>query len=747
MADPAVPLWLAGRAGHVDIETAAPLIAGSHAELIVTYTAGFFGIDDTGGLRVVTRFASDLGQPQFDDPAAANYVSAEASNGAVLALRYDYKGHIRPWDRTIQVRVVRGFLREGERIAVRIGDRRFGSPGLRLQTYAEEDFRLRVFVDPVATGLYAEAPCRHTLSVVAGAPAAWRAVLPTMVRTGEDFRLGIRAEDAWGNPAAAAAATLRLDWSIGGLPDTLLWPDGQSSLTLDGLSLPGTGDVRLLLRDNLGAVLAEANPLRVTERAALLPFWGDLHGQSGETIGTGTAESYFRFARDTAFLDVVGHQGNDFQITLPFWDELNRLTRAFHQPDRFITVPGYEWSGNTGLGGDRNVYFAEERDELYRSSHALVSDEADLATDCNTADRLFAQLQDLDAVVNAHVGGRYADIALAHDNRVERSVEIHSAWGTFEWLLHDAFEAGLRVGVVCNSDDHKGRPGASSPGASQFGAYGGLTCLLLPKLSRPAVFAALRQRHHYGTTGARLHLDLRARFARPVRLFEEDPAMGGTLSRLETVAMMGDIVQTDAAELMLEIDILAASAIERVEIRRGPEVVEVIRPYAADPGSHRLRVVMEGAEYRGRGRQTVWDGQALLEGNTIVSATPFNFWNHDKPLRSTAEGLAWSLVTTGNFAGFDVLLADAAAGRLRISTPHAALDLDVEAIGPEPLVFEAGGLARRLSLLRLPERLETRALRLTRTVARAAAGDTPLWVSVVLEDGHQAWSSPIYLIN
>ena len=55
-------------------------------------------------------------------------------------------------------------------------------------------------------------------------------------------------------------------------------------------------------------------------------------------------------------------------------------------------------------------------------------------------------------------------------------MEVHSAWGTFEWLLTDGFALGHRCGVVCNSDGHKGRPGASYPGASMFGAYGGLTC-------------------------------------------------------------------------------------------------------------------------------------------------------------------------------------------------------------------------------------------------------------------------------
>ena len=60
--------------------------------------------------------------------------------------------------------------------------------------------------------------------------------------------------------------------------------------------------------------------------------------------------------------------------------------------------------------------------------------------------------------------------------RIERSVEVHSDWGTFEWLVQDALEQGYRVGIVANSDGHKGRHGASHPGASLFGAYGGLSC-------------------------------------------------------------------------------------------------------------------------------------------------------------------------------------------------------------------------------------------------------------------------------
>ena len=42
---------------------------------------------------------------------------------------------------------------------------------------------------------------------------------------------------------------------------------------------------------------------------------------------------------------MVGHQGNDFQITDAFWTEPNRLTGTFDEPGKFVCLPGYEWSG------------------------------------------------------------------------------------------------------------------------------------------------------------------------------------------------------------------------------------------------------------------------------------------------------------------------------------------------------------------------------------------------------------------
>ncbi len=123
--------------GTAVIEPQGDFEAGSFASFTLTYTAGLFGIDDTGSIKIVQRFASDMGRPQFDHPEAPNYVTVEASNKAVLDVRYDIKHNIRPWDKTLYIKVVQGFLREGAHyttLAVSRVDLRLGQ--IRLQISA-----------------------------------------------------------------------------------------------------------------------------------------------------------------------------------------------------------------------------------------------------------------------------------------------------------------------------------------------------------------------------------------------------------------------------------------------------------------------------------------------------------------------------------------------------------------------------------------------------------------------------------
>jgi len=740
--------YLPEQMGSIALSPSGPFVAGAYAELVLVYTAGTFGIDDTGMLKVSWRTTSDFSKPQFDKPDAPNFTTVEASNGAKLEVWFD-RLNIRPYANTLLIRIGRGYLRAGDTLTIRMGDRRWGSPGLRLQTNVEKNVELLTSVDAFATYEFCELPKQPAFDLVAGPATKWKAIVPSLAVVGEPFRLAIVAEDMWGNPTEDAAATLKLQSTrpLEGLPDNITIAKGDGPRVIEHLVAAEPGDFDLTVAAD-DRIVAQANPLRVVSVAPLRCYWADLHGQSGETIGMGSAEDYFRYARDKAFIDMVGHQGNDFQITDAFWEKLNELTARFDQPGKFVCLPGYEWSGNTGMGGDRNIFFRREGRPIRRSSHILVQGETSTNA-IYTADKLFEALTGEDCRVIAHVGGRYADVKYAHDGHLERSVEVHSSWGTFEWILHDAFEKGFRVGVVCHSDDHKGRPGATMPGASTFGAIGGLSCYFMPELSRDALFEALRKRRHYGTTGTRLFLDVRGKFDQDVTGFSEDPKLGPAKEFPVREAMMGDIIRPKTVPMKVAVEVIGTAPLERVDVLHGTHVVQSERPFTASDLGRRVRLLWQGAEYRGRGRETIWQGKLEVIGNWVDHFASVNFLNPERPVQEITPGVtfAWTSVTTGNLAGIDLWLKELRTGKLRIETNIVSGEVDLGQLNEATIVFDGGGLGRKLSVYRLPERDWSRRLTFEHRVTFKGGSDLPIYVRVTQADGHQGWSSPVYLID
>jgi hypothetical protein len=284
-------------AGSANVTPEGEVEAGSWKSFTLVYVAGLFGIDDSGSLKICFRFATDQTRPQFDDPQGPGFTTVEASNGALLEARFDAKQNTRPWDRTLHVKIVRGFLREGDTITLRLGDRRQGSPGLRVQTFAEPFFEFRVLVDPIACYQFVPLSRHPTVAVVPGPRQGWVAVLPSLVAQDEAVALRVRSEDLWGNPTGKGDARLFLgaNLPVAGLPEWIRLDEGHATAVVAGL-VPGiSGDLMIELSDAAGAILARSNPMRVvaavpTERL----YWADFHGQSGETIGTNAAADLLR---------------------------------------------------------------------------------------------------------------------------------------------------------------------------------------------------------------------------------------------------------------------------------------------------------------------------------------------------------------------------------------------------------------------------------------------------------------------
>lgn len=693
--------------GRAEIAPTAPIVAGSFVTRTFTYTAGH-PIDDTGFIKVAFRNAGDFGRPQFTDPGAPNYCTVRTTGECRIVPRWYPRGNRRPWGLSLYLQVMGGYLDREDRVIVIFGDTAEGAPGWQAQTFVEDTFEFKTFVDPIATYQFKELPQSPEVAIVPGEAVRAVCIAPSQVQVAQEFPYHLKLEDRWGNPTED--------------PQTLVHP---------GFEAPGWQTVRA--SDARTGLSARSNPIDVlAEETSHHRYWADFHGQTEETCGSGTIEQYFIFARGRGLLDIAGHQGNDFEISDAFWRTINANTERFNAPGAFVTFPGYEWSGNTPLGGDRNVYFSSEGGEIVHSCTDLLPDKETAHPIAPTAETLFRALRQQKGprpFAFAHVGGRYADLRM-HDEEIEVAVEIHSAWGTYEWLLEEALARGYRVGICANSDGHKTRPGASYPGASTFGSLGGLTCVLAPRLDRPSIVAALEARHFYATTGHRPLLD--------VRLRTDD---GDEI-------MMGDVVPVDEDISDLYMRVVGTAPIEAVEVRNGSERVTTLRPYATEELGRRVKIVWRGSEVRGRARQVVWDGALEIEGNAIADFAPVNFWNPHRPVHQPApDRLTWESVTTGGLAGLILTLEEGMVGTLHIETVQGAVACDLASLGMEPRTWRYGGVDKELSLYRLPGGEGRRAFSATVPIGDLYTGDNALYVRVDQEDGHMAWSSPIYVVG
>ena len=203
--------YLPEHMGSIKLLPPGPFVAGSYAELVLVYTAGTFGIDDTGMVKVSWRTTSDMSKPQFNKPDGPNFTTVEASNSAKLEVWFD-RLNVRPLCEHI-AHSRRSRLSPSRRY---IDDKAWRSEE-RLARPApanqcREQSQLRTSVDAFATYEFCELPEQPAFDLVAGPAVRWKAVLPSLAVVGELFRLAIVAEDMWGNPTEDAAGTLKLEF-------------------------------------------------------------------------------------------------------------------------------------------------------------------------------------------------------------------------------------------------------------------------------------------------------------------------------------------------------------------------------------------------------------------------------------------------------------------------------------------------------------------------------------------------------
>ena len=509
------------------------LVAGSWEEIVLDYEVGASGIADGAWIKATFKFYSDWALFQTTEPTAANYVSAEyqadplvpgQSPGTVqsLKVRFDQKGHERPYQKAIIVDTVDGFLKPGDHIIIRLGDRRCGGPGTRVQTFVEKGFRFRCYIDPLGTSRFAAIPGDIVIDIVPGPPARLMMSGSRAVRTKEPMQLTVRAEDRWGNTCFDLAdADVALTATPNGTPiyehTAHLNSEGWAVAAVGNLPTGKPGELVLCARLPSHPAVPEERFYVTVDGELPYPriFYGDLHVHSDDTVGTNDTVYNLTYGRDVAGLDVLGYTANDFQITKARWDAAVELIETLNEDGKFVCYPGTEWCGNSCAGGDHNVVFLHGKTPEFpfdRKGNVARSFEWNEEMTGDTIQPGAWPLEELWAtymhdpeghLLMPHVGGRRCNLDWHHP-ALERLVEIESAWGHFSWLYEETMRRGYKMGATANGDEHRGRCGGGVPGTAVFGTKGGVTGILANQLDRRTIGKALRARHTFATTGERL---------------------------------------------------------------------------------------------------------------------------------------------------------------------------------------------------------------------------------------------------
>jgi hypothetical protein len=644
------------------------LTAGEWTELELVYHVGAVGLADGAWLKLAFKFYSDWALFQTSDPSAANYVSAEYHAGPLLSgqspssvqalkVRFDQKGHERPFQKAVIVDVVDGYLNPGDRIVIRLGDRRQGGAGTRVQTFVEDAFRFRMFIDPLGSSKFAEVPGDCTLNITPGAPSTLRLIGPRLAGPREKLDFVLRVDDRWGNTCRDldVKGTVKIEGPGGErLHAVSFASQGWTVARLAGQSFENVGEWTIVGRVDGMPELVATGYLQV-EEGAKRPLYADLHVHSDDTVGTNDATYNLTYGRDIAGLDVVGYTVNDFNITEANWNTAVEIIHALNEPGRYVCFPGTEWCGNSAAGGDRNVVFLrdgkprfpfDDAGQSLRSFEWNENTAGSIRPSLWPVNRLFAAYEDDPDghLLIPHVGGRRCILDWSHP-KLERLIEIGSAWGQFHWLYAEALARGHRVGASAASDEHQGRCGGGGPATGTFGSRGGLTGVLAASFDRAGVGQALRARRTFATTGER-------NFA--------------SLSHGDRV--MGEVFAADR-NVPLEYRLLGQAGWEWIALYDGDRICWERHLHSeAGYSERKLRLRIGGARIKDRYRGAYWTGEISVTGAALLDVEGFGFDHPEQTVWRKGLGtLGFSTVTHGDMDTIEMTLSDLSMATIAVS--------------------------------------------------------------------------------
>lgn len=247
-------------------------------------------------------------------------------------------------------------------------------------------------------------------------------------------------------------------------------------------------------------------------------YFGDIHAHTWMSDGMGDVDEHFLRNRDVFRHDFAALTDHDNfvgkRLLNSEYEEHLAEVEHFNEPGRFVTLFAQEWTTPRTTSpngyGHMNFYGVTPDHPLF--------DHLDERWNTQSKVNAAAKAHGLIGVPH-HIGWtgvRWDEI----DPEVTPVVEICSVHGAFEHLgnepiphrggmegcfVQDGLARGLKFGLVGGSDQH-GLIYHHGVCWKRDAYCAGLTGVLAPELTREAIFAAIRARRTFATTGVRLRM-------------------------------------------------------------------------------------------------------------------------------------------------------------------------------------------------------------------------------------------------
>ncbi|HUT11648.1 MAG TPA: DUF3604 domain-containing protein [Thermoguttaceae bacterium] len=514
-------------AGRTELAPAHPLVAGCCYDFTWTYFPEEQELPT--GAVVAFSIPRTWTQPRTDSPAAAGFVSISRSGGGPCRVQLTHNGNMTWW---VVVTVV-------EKPEPADGWIRVDYGRASIQRFPQNWFgnwrnSMRTAVDTAGNGEYAFVRAAKTNKPVirSAPPARFHVAAPAVARPGETIEIRAAAVDYCDNPAwpppegevFAAAA----DDPFTPIASAVVSPENGGPVKLQ-VQVPEGVDHFSIIVSNRKDMLRGETAATVLDAGGdtLKVYFGDIHAKTMLSDGLNTPTEFFEHSRDVALIDFAAiadhNHAEASRLEGPFrmqmadetYAQIQKACEAFNEPGRFVTIQGFEQNWIQEYPGHRNVYFRDVCPGLFRGK---------------TLDELYAYLEGHKALVvphhhliwgcRPHLGNpeyeRIIEMYSMHCSSEVRGTPINDGATTASKResgisAREILDKGPRVGFIAASDNHHGAPGLSARPSrfTNIPYQGGLAAVLVPELSREAVFDAMYERRCYATTGARIYLDFR----------------------------------------------------------------------------------------------------------------------------------------------------------------------------------------------------------------------------------------------